>query len=75
MTPSEFDTFEKSFLKLATTWLACSLAVMGGTPETPQHVPVTNFHTLNFAMLGCVDYSWEMRFEARRALEKCRNGN
>jgi hypothetical protein len=42
--------------------IACRLAAMGGTPlGMPQHRPVTNFETLGWAMLGMVDYGWEMR--------------
>jgi hypothetical protein len=52
---------EREFLKLAASWLACRLAVMGGTPELPQHVPVTNMPSLGWALLGCVDYATEMR--------------
>jgi hypothetical protein len=52
---------EREFLKLAGTWLACRLAVMGGTPIHPLHRPVTDFHTLGWAMLGCVDYAAEMK--------------
>jgi hypothetical protein len=46
---------------LATTWLGCRLALMGGTPLVKQHVPVTNFETLGHAMLGMLDYAWEMK--------------
>lgn len=58
-------TPEREFLALATQWLACRLAVMGGTPLTPQHVPVRDFATLGFAMLGCLDYAGEMRLTCR----------
>lgn len=54
-------TSEAEFLSLAGTWLACRLAVMGGTPETPQHVPVTSFRSLGWALLGCHDYAYEMK--------------
>jgi hypothetical protein len=52
---------EREFLKLAATWLACRLAAMGGTPTMPQHVPVKDFATLGWALLGCIDYASEMR--------------
>jgi len=52
---------ETLFLHLATTWLGCRLALMGGTPLVKQHVPVTNFETLGHAMLGMLDYAWEMK--------------
>ena len=52
---------ETLFLHLAATWLGCRLAVMGGTPQVKQHVPVTNFETLGWAMLGEFDYAWEMK--------------
>jgi len=58
---------ERAFLSLAATWLACRLAVMGGTPEVSQHIPVTDFQTLGFAMLGCVDYAYEMKLMVREA--------
>ena len=51
-----FRQFEREFLSLASTWPVCRLAVMGGTPEHPAHVPVTNFDTLGWALLGCKDY-------------------
>jgi hypothetical protein len=52
---------EREFLSLAAIWLACRLAVMGGTPEIAQHQPVTDFQSLGWAMLGCVDYAYEMK--------------
>lgn len=52
---------ETLFLHLAGTYLACRLAAMGGTPIMKQHVPVTNFETLGWAMLGMLDYAWEMK--------------
>lgn len=58
---------ECEFLSLAAVWLACRLAVMGGTPDSPQHVPVRCFRTLGWAMLGCVDYQAEMRLLIKEA--------
>lgn len=53
---------EQEFLiRLAAVWLACRLAVMGGTPEIHQHRAVTDFDSLGWAMLGCVDYQGEMK--------------
>ena len=53
---------ETHFFYLATTYLACRLAAMGGTPIGERsHVPVTNFETLGWALLGMLDYSGEMR--------------
>lgn len=59
--------FEREFIRLGATWLACRLAVMGGTPESGQHFPVSDFRSLGWAMLGCVDYSAEMRLLCREA--------
>lgn len=56
------DEEEREFLiRLAAIWLACRLAVMGGTPLIDQHKPVRDFSSLAWAMLGCVDYGCEMR--------------
>ena len=52
---------ETHFLYLATTYLACRLAAMGGTPIHPSHIPVTDYKSLQWAMLGMHDYAWEMR--------------
>lgn len=57
-------------MKLAAAWLACRLAVMGGTPVHRLHVPVTNFRTMEWAILGCVDYAGEMRIVSREQLAK-----
>ncbi len=64
-----YPNFEHEFLiRLAGTWLACRLAVMGGTPGHKAHVPVRDFHSLGWAMLGCVDYGHEMRLLCRDKL-------
>ena len=51
---------ERAFLKLAGTYLACRLAMMGGTSIHRLHCPVVDFKSLEWAMLGMFDYSWEM---------------
>ena len=57
-----FSNFQHEFLiRLASVWLGARLAAMGGTPGFPQHIPVQNFPTLAWAMLGYVDYGCEMR--------------
>jgi hypothetical protein len=57
-----YDVFEREFLvRLASTWLACRLAAMGGSPGIRQHVPVKDFETLGWALLGMYDTSVEMR--------------
>lgn len=62
--------FEHEFLiRLAPAWLACRLAVMGGTPLIPQHRPVVDMASLGWALLGCVDYAAEMRLLAREHLK------
>lgn len=54
--------FEREFLiRLATTWLAARLAVMGGFPQIAQHSVVKDFHTLGFNLMGCLDYAAEMK--------------
>jgi len=61
--------FEREFLiRLGATWLACRLAVMGGTLGLKQHRPVRDFDSLGWTMLGCVDYSHEMRLVCQEAL-------
>ena len=65
-----FRQFEREFLSLASTWPVCRLAVMGGTSEHPAHVPVTNFDTLGWALLGCKDYACEMKLLVK---ERCGN--
>lgn len=71
-------SFEREFLiRLASTWLACRLAVMGGTPLIKQHKPVEDFSSLGWAMLGVVDYQQEMRLlcaeeKGRIEVEECR---
>lgn len=65
-----YPAFEREFLKLAGTVFACRLAVMGGTPLMPQHVPVTDMHSLGWALLGMVDYQAEMRLLCREAFAR-----
>lgn len=60
--------FEREFLNLGAIYLACRLAVMGGTPLIPQHQPVKDFNSLGWTMLGCVDYAFEMRLLCRETL-------
>lgn len=61
---------EREFLRMAGVWLSCRLAVMGGTPlerdddqdkAVATHRPVVDFRSLAWAMLGCVDYAFEMK--------------
>ena len=67
--------FEREFLiRLGATWLACRLAVMGGTPGLKQHRPVRDFDSLGWAMLGCVDYSHEMRLVCQDESARVRGG-
>jgi len=63
---------EREFLKLAATWLACRLAVMGGTPLIPHHAPVRDFRTLGWSLLGCVDYGAEMRLACLKMMPRQR---
>lgn len=56
---TDFDRF--FLIRLASVWLACRLAVMGGHPQIPQHQPVKDFRSLGWALLGCIDYATEMR--------------
>lgn len=61
--------WETEFLKLAAVHLACRLTMMGGTPvRHPQHVPVTDFRTLEWALLGMSDYADEMRLLCRERM-------
>lgn len=53
--------FEREFLKLAGTMLACRLALMGGTPDHRLHVPVQDWESLDWALLGMTDYEDEMQ--------------
>lgn len=62
--------FERSFLRLASTWLACRCAVMGGQPQIAGHAPVVNFETLAWPMLGCSDYGAEMALECAEEKER-----
>ena len=68
--------FERDFLKLAAVWLSCRLHVMGGIVTdddgvTPHgtHIPVTDMHTLGWALLGCVDYAAEMQLICKEVLQ------
>jgi hypothetical protein len=62
------------FTRLAGTYLACRLAVMGGRPMTPHWSPVTDFESLGWHLLGMKDYGWSMRYAIRERLEKLRAG-
>lgn len=63
------NKFEREFLiRLGAPYLGCRLAVMGGSPVVPMHVPVTNMPTLGWALLGVHDYGHEMRLLAKEVL-------
>lgn len=58
--------FEREFLKLAGTYLACRLEVMGGRVDRNDLPPGTH---LRFSLLGMSDHSGEMRLMCQEALE------
>lgn len=66
---SQRDWEARFFKRLATTYLSCRLAVMGGRPLSPHWTPITNFETLGWHMLGMMDYDKGIKYEidSRRA--------
>lgn len=64
-----YRRFEDEFLRLAGTFLACRLEVMGGIVECYDVRPDPD---LQFSLLGMVDYSHEMRLVCQEALQGLR---
>jgi hypothetical protein len=50
---------EREFLELAGVYLKCRFLVMGGS--IPGHEVVTSFKSMEWPMLGVVDYAFAMR--------------
>lgn len=57
--------FEREFLKLAGTYLACRLEVMGGRVVRDD----VAFPELGLSLLGMTDHSGEMRLTCQEALQ------
>jgi hypothetical protein len=60
--PKPHAFFEREFLKLAGTMLACRFKVMGGSIEDDTHG-----EDIRFALLGMSDYAGEMQLLCKEA--------
>ena len=69
--PKAHDTFQREFLLDYAAWyLACRLAVFGGTPMVAQYAPVTDFRTLGWSLRGMRDYEVSMEIVCREQLNR-----